>query len=83
MRDQTECTFNPILISKQFKNRVCPSYDYKHVRDRQIVNQLESEYDYFTLKRYLNLNEEGKSDLEKLCKFYSTDGNQTRPDENK
>ena len=76
LQEQTECTFNPTLISKQFKNRVCPSYDFKHARDKQVAKELAQEYDYFTLKQYLNINEESKSDLEKLCKFYSTGGNQ-------
>ena len=30
LEEFTECTFNPTLISKQFKNRICPNYNLKH-----------------------------------------------------
>ena len=43
----SECTFNPTLISKQFKKKVCPNYDFKH-KDRVIADELAQEYHYFT-----------------------------------
>ena len=35
---------------------------------------VESEYNYFTLRSYLKMNEESKHDLEKLCQMYATSG---------
>lgn len=72
LHEHTECTFNPTLISKQFKNRVCPNYDLKHVENKQIATEIAQEYDYFTLKEYIKMNEESKSDLQKLFQYYSS-----------
>lgn len=75
----SECTFNPTLISKQFKNKVCPNYDYKHKEQVMTTDMVESEYNYFTLKSYLKMNEESKHDLEKLCQMYATTGSNGAP----
>ena len=68
-----ECSFAPLLISKEYKNRVCPNYDLK-LRDlKEKSTGLVQEYQYFTLRNYLQINEESKQDLERLCRLYSTE----------
>ena len=39
LEEFTECTFNPTLISKEFKKRVCPNYDFQH-KDIRAVAEL-------------------------------------------
>ena len=35
------------------------------------MDDLEKEYKYFTLRKYLKLNDESKQGLERLCQLYS------------
>ena len=72
LEEHSECTFTPTLFSVEYKNRVCPSYDLKH-KERATTNALlTQEFNYFTLKNYLQMNDESVQDLERLCKLYSS-----------
>lgn len=37
-----------------------------------MTDYLASEYNYFTLRNYLKMNEDSKLDLEKLCEQYAS-----------
>ena len=60
------------MVAKEYKKRVCPSYEVKHKDRVGVTQELAQEYNYFTLKNYLKMNEDSKHDLERLCEQYST-----------
>ena len=70
--EYSECTFTPTLFSVEYRNRVCPSYDLKHAERATTNALLTQEFNYFTLKNYLQMNDESVQDLERLCKLYSS-----------